>query len=94
MPKRIDANQPEIVQGLRAIGVRVAITSDLGDGFPDIVCAFRGFNYMLEIKDGNKPPSKRKLTDKEQVFHAWWKDQGQIDTVKNLDEALQIIGAI
>lgn len=87
-----DANQDDIVSGLRAIGATVAITHMLGDGFVDIVVGFRGFNYLLEIKDGSKPPSRRKLTPDEQTFHEGW--NGQIDIVESVDDAYRAIGAI
>lgn len=86
---KIDANQSEIVQGLRKLGASVAITSKMGEGFPDIICGFRGINYMLEIKDGNKPPSQRKLTDAQVKFHAEWR--GKIYVVNSLDEAIAIL---
>lgn len=86
---KIDANQSEIVQGLRKLGASVAITSMVGDGFVDIICGFRGVNYMLEIKDGNKPPSQRKLTDAQVKFHAEWR--GKIYVVNSLDDAINII---
>ena len=50
--KRIDANQPEIVDGLRRIGATVRSTATIGIGFPDICVGFRGKNYLFEIKDG------------------------------------------
>jgi hypothetical protein len=89
---RIDDNQKEIVQALRAVGASVAVTSALGDGFGDIVIGFRGQNFIIEIKDENKPPSKRKLTPAEEEFHNGW--NGQIDVAINVDEALSIIGAL
>ncbi len=89
---RIDANQPEIVQALRDIGASVVVTSMLGGGFGDIVVGFRDQNFIIEIKDGSKPPSKRRLTPDEQDFHDGW--NGQIDVAKNIDEALRIIGAL
>ena len=89
--KRIDANQNEIVDALRSVGALVAITSALGNGFPDIVTAFRGRLYLVEIKDGRSPPSARKLTKPEAEFHAKW--TGYVHIVNNIDEALQLIGA-
>ena len=89
---RIDANQNEIVQHLRDVGASVFVTSGVGAGFPDIVVGFRGATYLIEIKDGNQPPSKRKLTKAEKKFHDGW--NGQVDVAKNTDEALKIIGAI
>lgn len=87
---RVDANQTEIVQALRDMGASVAITSMVGSGFPDIVVGFRGRNYLIEIKDGSKPPSKRKLTEDEQRFFDAWR--GTIFVVNNVNEALEIIG--
>ena len=77
---RVDANQKEITQFFRGRGFAVAITSDLGNGFPDLVVSKAGFNILIEIKDGTKPPSQRRLTDDEEAFHAGWK--GHIAIVK------------
>jgi len=86
---RKDENQTEIVEGLRKLGISVAITHQLGKGFPDIVCGYHGKNYMIEIKDGNKSPSQQKLSDDEIVFHDEWR--GQIDIANSLDAAVGII---
>ena len=56
---RVDANQPEIVRTFRDLGCSVAITSNVRDGFPDIVMGIHGINVLVEIKDGSKVPSKR-----------------------------------
>lgn len=87
---RIDANQNEIVQALRDVGASVAITSMVGSGFPDLVVGFRGRNFLFEIKDGSKPPSKRRLTDDEQEFFDTWR--GIIFIVNDVNEALEILG--
>ncbi len=89
---RIDTNQNEIVQALRAVGASVAITSMVGHGFPDIVVGYRQRNYLIEIKDGSKPPSKRRLTSDEQEFFDLWR--GSVFVANNSDEALEIIGAV
>ena len=90
MIKRTDSNHAEIIKALRKIpNLSVFSTHEVGKGFPDIVIGYKGINYLIEIKDGNKPPSARKLTDAEIEFHLNW--NGQIDTIKNLDELLQII---
>ena len=88
---KIDANQPEIVKGLRQAGASVACCHAVGDGFTDLVVGFRGVNYLVEVKDGEKVPSKRKLTPDQVKFHAAW--TGQIGVAETLDEALEIIGA-
>lgn len=89
---RTDANQTDIVDALRDVGASVSVTSMVGSGFPDIVVGYRGINYLMEIKDGSKPPSKRRLTSDEQEFHDLWR--GSVIVVQNVDEALKAIGAI
>ena len=87
---RVDANQKDIVKKLREIpGVSVAITSQLGNGFPDIVVGCRKRNYMIELKDGSKPPSQQKLTPDEIDFHTEW--CGNIAVCRNLEEVLKTI---
>jgi Holliday junction resolvase len=89
---RIDDNQPEIVRALRAVGATVEVSSAVGGGFPDLVCGYRGNTYLLEVKDGKKPPSKRKLTPDQVEWHDRWR--GQVAIVKSINEALNVIGAI
>lgn len=94
-PKRIDKNQNEIVRGLRNLGFTVWITSALGKGSPDICVGTRTengvkLNILLELKDGSKCESQRKLTPLEDAFHKSWR--GQIDVVNDLDEAVALIG--
>ena len=64
MPRkaRVDANQADVVSTLRAIGCTVQHLHAVGQGCPDIVAGRNGFNWIIEIKDGSKPPSQRKLT--------------------------------
>lgn len=90
MIKRTDRNHAEIINALRKIpNLSVFSTHEVGKGFPDIVIGYKGVNYLIEIKDGNKPPSARKLTDAELQFHSNWK--GQIKIVNNLDEVLKLL---
>lgn len=44
----------------------------VGDGFPDIVVGRYRQNVLVEIKDGEKPPSKRALTPDEIEFRDGW----------------------
>ncbi len=88
---RIDANQREIIRALRAVGATVEPLHFVGRGFPDILVGFRGRNYLIEIKDGTKPPSKRRLTKDERAWHERWR--GQVAVAESVDDALRIIGA-
>lgn len=89
-PKKVDSNQSTIVAQLRRIpGISVAHTHILGDGFPDIVVGYDGLNYLVEIKDGKKCKSKKKLTDDELKFHNKWK--GSIITAESVDDILRAV---
>lgn len=83
-PKRTDANQKEIVAGLRKMGYSVFVTSNLGHGFPDLVAGRYGVNYLLEVKDGAKPPSCRMLTDQEEKFIQLWK--GKVLVITSIED--------
>lgn len=62
--RRIDANQPEVVSGLRAMGAAVWVLATPAD----ILVGARGRFVTGEIKDGAKPPSKRQLTPEEAAY--------------------------
>lgn len=87
--KRIDANQREIVKGLRICGMSVLVLSSVGKGCPDILVGAFGKNVLMEIKDGKKPPSARKLTEHEEKFAECWK--GNVSIVHSLGEALRAV---
>lgn len=91
MPKKVDDNHKQIVKGLRSIGATVRSTAAVGFGFPDLAVGWAGQTWLLEIKDGAKSPSQRRLTEAESVFHEEWK--GHAAVVNSLDEALLAIGA-
>lgn len=87
--RKIDGNQNEIVKYFRSFDISVAITSALGDGFPDLVLGYRGHNFLVEIKDGSLSPSRQKLTEKEQQFKDGWK--GQYKVISSLEEAREFV---
>ena len=89
--KRIDANHRDIVRGLRDLGATVQSLAALGKGAPDILCGHRGRNYLFEVKNENQPPSKRKLTIAEEVWHEQWR--GSVHVINNLSEAIDILTA-
>lgn len=87
---RVDSNQKVIVKSLRQIpGVSVAVTSMIGSGFPDLVIGYKGKNYLIELKDGDKPESAQKLTLDEIEFDAKWK--GQYAVCNSIDEILKLV---
>ncbi len=89
---KIDVNQPEIVKSLRKMGCLVWITSDLGKGAPDLVVGVGKTLKMVEVKDGGKPLSARKLTPDEAIFHNLWKDH--ILILNSVEEAIEWVNMI
>ena len=69
---RTDRNHVEMGRALRKIGVITFDTSGMGGGFPDWACLYRGVIFLVEVKDGSKPPSQRKLTPAQEKFHKLW----------------------
>jgi len=95
MPRRaakVDANHAEIVKDLRKYGHDVYDMSRVGQGFPDLlVCAHKKW-VLLEIKDGSRPPSERRLTEAQQKWHAACR--GPVAVVASRDEAIQACEAM
>ena len=87
---KADRNQPEIVNMLRLVGCTVQHLHTIGKGCPDILVGYQGKNYVLELEDGELPPSGRKLTDDEKKWHEDWR--GEVHVVSNVREALDAIG--
>jgi len=85
MPKRVDANQPSIVEGLRALGATVLHLHALGKGVPDILVGHRGRLYLFELKS-----EKGHLTPRQQRWHHAWR--GQVAVIRCLEDALAIMG--
>ena len=81
---RADANQPAIMAAARKLGAAVQSLHRVGSGCPDILIAYRGQNILVEIKDGAKSASQRKLTPQQETWHAEW--TGPIWVVKSVDE--------
>lgn len=67
---KVDANQYAIVSAARRLGAFVTSLADVGGGTPDLLVIHNGRVMCWELKDGAQPPSKRRLTPDEQLWHA------------------------
>ena len=76
---RIDSNQPEIIAYCEDKGFSVLNISSLKNCC-DIFISKDGFTIAIEIKDGAKCPSARKLTDGEEAFRDRWKGAWRLIT--------------
>jgi hypothetical protein len=90
---KVDANQTEIVAALRSLGATVQSLASVGHGCPDLLVGFRGQTLLMEVKDGKKPPSERKLNDDQLRWHGAWHG-GPLAVVDNVDAALRMIGVL
>lgn len=84
---RKDANQSRIVKALRDLGVSVYILNEP----VDLVTGFRGTLRMLEVKDGDRVPSQRKLKPSQVKFMTEFAGC-PVFKVENIYEALRIHG--
>lgn len=83
---KVDENQKQIVKALRDMGCSVQHLHAVGKGCPDLLIGYKGFNLLLEVKDGNKSPSQQKLTPDQHVWHNGWR--GYVDVVNSVDSAI------
>lgn len=68
---RKDANHGEIARAFEAMGCSFIDVSATPCGFDGLV-GYGGMTMPVEIKDGAKPPSRRRLTPNEERVHARW----------------------
>lgn len=81
---RPDGNQDGLVSLARRLGAKVTITSQVGDGFPDLVIGFQGRNYLVEVKQPGGT-----LRPKQKDFIAGWR--GQVAVVDNGDDLVRLL---
>ena len=90
---RVDQNHEQVVSALRAAGAQVQSLAAVGKGVPDLLVKYQGAFYLIEVKDGQQPPSKRQLTPDQVKWHEEWKC-AFLGVVENPEQALKFIGAI
>ena len=85
--KKVDANQAQIVEALRAAGASVTDLSRFGHGVPDLLVGYNRKVYLLEVKSADG-----KLTPAEERWQNEWR--GQSAVVRTVEQALYVIGAM
>ena len=83
---RTDGNHKEIMAAFRKLGFSVKDVSQL-KGFCDLAVARNNCTYLVEVKDGQKPPSKRRLTPEENEFHNNWNDK--VYVIESLEDVIE-----
>jgi Holliday junction resolvase len=94
---RTDRNQQDVIDALRKAGCSVLSLANVGQGCPDLLCGLAGKNWLIEVKDGTKPPSRQKLTPAQERFHEFHVEHpekywnGQKAVVTTVHEALAVV---
>jgi hypothetical protein len=82
--RRVDANHPAIVKGLRKIGAGVTSMARLGGGVSDLLVSFRQRWYVMEVKAEDGVLSNDQKT--------WIGEQhAPVYTIRSLDEAVSFL---
>lgn len=84
---KVDANQEQVVSALRAAGATVQSLAAVGKGCPDLLVAFRGAMFLMEVKQG-----KGKVNELQSKWHSDW--QADVFVVYGPEEALRVVGAM
>lgn len=79
----VDANQGEIVNALRQVGVCVVDLSAVGHGVPDLLCADMAGTFLVEVKT---PEGKLRASQRE--FADGW--PGDLYIVRDVGEAIEV----
>lgn len=90
---RVDANHTQVVMALQTAGATVQSLAAVGQGVPDLLVGFQGKTILMEIKDGQKPPSARRLTEQQLKWHGAWRG-GPVAIVDGVDAALRALGVL
>lgn len=81
---KVDANQAEIVEALRAAGCTVTTLHRVGQGCPDLLVGNIGHNLLIEVKAPGE-----KLNARERRWHDEWR--GQVIVVESVQQAIDFV---
>lgn len=91
---KVDDNQKQVVALFRKLGWYVLIISQLKNCC-DIIVSKDDVTIAIEIKDGKKQPSQRKLSEGEIKFRDEWQGKYELvicdKDVININEKLKVI---
>ena len=86
---RVDANLSAIVAAFRYLGCSVNVRND---SMADLDVGYGGISIIVEVKDGNKPPSARKLTPNQVDKRKTW--TGGIRLVKDMADVVATVNTL
>ena len=88
---RVDANHRDVVAALRQCGAFVQSVADVGNGCPDLIVAYHGRVFLVEVKAAGG-----KLTADEAAWVGECERIGGVSVylVRSAEDALRAVGAI
>lgn len=89
---KVDANHAAVVSALEEAGAQVTSLATVGNGVADLLVSWNGAWSVIEVKDGAKVPSARKLTKLQQ--HWISKQNAMVYVVTSPMEALEALAAM
>jgi hypothetical protein len=72
---RKDSNEPDLRKAWVRIGGSWLKITPVDGGEPDALLGFRGRMALVELKDGDKPPSARRLRSNQVEWHRTWRGE-------------------
>lgn len=82
-----DKNQNQIVEALRKHGAAVQSLHTIGRGVPDLLVAFGGNWYLMEVKE----EKGGKFTQEQRDWYKKFGEQANIYIVHSAEEALEVL---
>lgn len=68
-----DSNHRVVADAFARAGCSVLELTQVGAGCPDLCIGIGGRTFLVEVKDGSKPPSRRALRKTQVDFIASWR---------------------
>jgi hypothetical protein len=89
---RRDRNHNEICRAFESVGATVLDVSSVG-GALDLIVGAGGIDQRVEVKDGEKTLSKKKLTPPEVEVFQLWRGRKPV-VVESVDDAINLINQL
>ncbi len=90
--RRKDATHRPIVDTFEAMGCSWLTIEGIA-GAPDGALGCNGRTHLIEIKDGTKVPSKRKLSEEQVSFAAGWRG-GPVHVIASTGAAVDLVNLL
>lgn len=84
---RRDANHAEIKSAFLSVGCSVHDTTDVGNGFPDLVVGIAGANLLVEVKT----PTGDHTPEQVRFYDEW---RGSHYTIRSTEQAVQLVQSV